>query len=409
MPTWYGWFEEYDADWKPAFTANKDKKTQKVIGTVEDIRSDVPFRMVQGSLLGWAKTGKLSVGKPVTNNYTVRRKEEKGVANAVAKLSISGTSFSWTDVTNGEGVLTIDPAIIPIRTKTPLVVHAEYPEISSAIKPQEISIPAECFGVSLFNNDILRSMRFNKFVDHDTEVDFPFIPDQEAPQLVVNVENKNIGTGNNFRQISITITNQGNGPCYRLLGKISSDNFAPLKDKLLIYGTIPPGHSETRSLTVEVPSPGWNNVSFPFSVNFWNANMVTLTPQNDSIEIKSIPRPQLVISTNIEKKQVAVPSINKGDAFCIVVSVTNTGTMPARNVKLTMLLPEDKSLKSFTAGIQSIADELVPGATTVCRFQLVSKRDSNNTNSPICTFEASEADPHCSEQKKVNIPINDLP
>ncbi|MFZ2657654.1 MAG: hypothetical protein WAX69_22160, partial [Victivallales bacterium] len=345
IPMIIGWFEEGKSEWEPVdFENGKGDK----------------FRWTRTCIIGWGKSGRTYNTTTSLPQPLVKLEKTEPLPSGEALITIHGTSLQYKAMTDKEGRLVIDPSLLPVRTQKPLLVRSEYSSKSPVIKPQEILIPAESFGTRLFDDNTLKTISFNKFLYFEEEFDFSYVEGQAGAKLTASIEYKGPDAGDS-RMVQVTVTNQGAGTCYRLLGKTLS-SFAALNEQLLFFGTVKPGQSVTRAMKVSVPPPAFDDAVLPFTIQFKDACGAAPPQDNGSIVVKSLPRPKFSITAHIEKEDgVVCEKIKKGDDFTLVVDVANTGEVAARSGNFTLTLPDDKSLKSFSERKVDLPTELAPG------------------------------------------------
>ncbi len=96
--------------------------------------------------------------------------------------------------------------------------------------------------------------------------------------------------------------------------------------------------------------------------------------------------------------------IQKGEAFELVVVVSNACNTAARAVSCTVTLPTDKSLKSFSELHQAIAD-LAPGVTTTFQYSVTMPLSVIVTKAPVCSIDVKEAGSNVIERLSYELPI----
>ena len=99
--------------------------------------------------------------------------------------------------------------------------------------------------------------------------------------------------------------------------------------------------------------------------------------------------------------------IQKGEAFDLVVVISNVSTAAMKAVTCTVILPDDKSIKAFS-GLCRIVSELASGAATTNRFNLVMPLNAKVNSEPVCSIEVSDKGTQTVVRSEYSLPVDSL-
>ncbi len=161
-------------------------------------------------------------------------------------------------------------------------------------------------------------------------IDWTLGPKGEPPEISTSVQlNKEVVKGGEEIRMTITVTNKGTSPLYRLSARTESENFV-LADKEFIWGKILPGESKSATVAMQIPK-GVLSHQEEVTVKFQEYYNHTPSDLKHMVTIQGLPRPkfsyayQIIDNGSFQSEGNGDGFIQRGETIALRLQVQNQG------------------------------------------------------------------------------------
>jgi hypothetical protein len=168
----------------------------------------------------------------------------------------------------------------------------------------------------------------------------------------------------------------------------------PLKSNGDVPGGIPQPHDKIRSVVVSSA----DEKNKPLNVE-QNPAPIIKSPFGITAHIEDDPAKGESILGNSDGR------IQPGEAFDLVVVLTNTGNVEVKGVECTVTLPADKSVKAFSKLRQTVTT-LALGATSSFRYNFAVPMSVDLVQAVVCSIEVKESGSQIVERWCYELPMD---
>ncbi len=335
--------------------------------------------MVDWSLVGWAKSARevprQESVQPMASAVRQLREGEPLSAQRLA-LQIPETGFQTSTLTDEAGVAVFELPKLPVILSRDCSVEVSAPGAVPPPAPRFLRVSRTVVGAD-FADGLFASHRFPEriFTDLSGVDGLKAVPDA-APMGRAEAQVCPQSDGpERCAEISVAVHNSGRGPIYQLVARTRSEEKA-LDRHALFLGRVDPGKTMAGKIAIPI-TPDMRTGQYDVTVEFCEANRNEPNAVPLVLPVEGVPRPELDFSCQIEddpgrgSKVVgnADGVVQKGEAFDLVVAVKNTGTETAQNVRVSVTLPEDPSLRNYGRAIQEVGS-IQPDRFGTARFNI---------------------------------------
>ncbi|OGL18517.1 MAG: hypothetical protein A3K12_12585 [Candidatus Rokubacteria bacterium RIFCSPLOWO2_12_FULL_71_19] len=210
--------------------------------------------------------------------------------------------------------------------------------------------------------------------------------------------------------LSVTVTNRGKGPLYRLQARTRSED-AALDGHLFYLGKIDGGKSAEDRIAIQVPRDR-GDASVPMRVEFQEYNGFAPDPLKAMIAIRGAARPRFAYTYQIidDGSGGSVGNgdgrIQKGEAVDLLLTLRNVGPVAARDtrVEVTSAVTQGLAITSGTATLGALA----PDETKTARVNLAVRRDLAEAQIPL-RFLIRETGMNAMLTEEIKLPVDSRP
>ncbi|ACY15052.1 MXAN_5808 family serine peptidase [Haliangium ochraceum] len=200
--------------------------------------------------------------------------------------------------------------------------------------------------------------------------------------------------------LSGTVTNQGQGPAYRVHARVASDDMV-FEDTEMVFGYIPAGESRTWKVQVKLPDAAYDRVD-RLDVEFTEArgNAVAAAPVN--LRVVAADRPVFAYSHQLVDESNGDGLVQIGETHHLRVTIKNTGKGTAKEP--TALLRNASGDGILLKKARFELDPLAPGESKTLDFVFDVKPELRE-DEVVVEMTVYDANLHVSVIEKLHYPV----
>jgi WD40 repeat protein len=186
--------------------------------------------------------------------------------------------------------------------------------------------------------------------------------------------------------LTVTVTNRGKGPLYRLMARARSSEPA-IDGQMFYFGKVDGGASVSDSVTLRFP-PDRPDTSIPIKIEFDEHHHFAPDAVMGLVALKGLARPRFAYSYQIldDGSGASVGNgdgrIQKGEAVDVLLTVKNVGTVPAQQTTLELTGPAGQQGLRLPPGQQALGP-LQPEEIKTARLNVFVAKELQASSLPL--------------------------